>query len=381
MKGMPFHKLPVVIRFLVTLGIAVSGGLVFTFLHTPIPWLLGPMVAMLLGSQLFKLPLLWPAPVRDYGILIIGYSIGLTMTTEALQSILYQLPMMLLMTLLLLGLCTLIAYTASKVTDFDFPSLLVGSVPGGLSQMVSLADEMKPINLTLVTFMQVIRLIMIVFCVPFLLFSPWIGGLSHSSDTAAAILGTAATWSGLFPGMLIYAPLCVAGAWAARKLHFPTAYMLGPLIVMGIVQWTAAAPAPELPASLLNISQLMIGSYVGLMLKPQQLQRKKQTIALALLSNLLLVSGSVGLSYILMLLLSHSAATSLLSMAPGGMDQMSIMAHEVNANLFVVSGYQLFRILFIFLVVSPLLKMILSRLLGVTPNRQTGLPSTDRSVT
>ncbi|MEF3311347.1 AbrB family transcriptional regulator [Paenibacillus sp. GYB004] len=120
---------------------------------------------------------------------------------------------------------------------------------------------------------------------------------------------------------------------------------------------------------------------MGLMLKPQQLQRKNQTIALALLSNLLLVSGSVGLSYILMLLLSHSAATSLLSMAPGGMDQMSIMAHEVNANLFVVSGYQLFRILFIFLVVSPLLKMILSRLLGVTPNRQTGLPSTDRSVT
>lgn len=54
------------------------------------------------------------------------------------------------------------------------------------------------------------------------------------------------------------------------------------------------------------------------------------------------------------------------------------LAHEVNANLFVVSGYQLFRILFIFLVVSPLLKMILSRMLGRTPNRQPGLSSADR---
>lgn len=378
MKGMPYLRLPVVIRFFVSLGIAVSGGLIFTFLHTPIPWLLGPMVAMLLGSQVFKLRLMWPAPVRDYGILIIGYSIGLTLTTEALQSILYQLPMMLLMTLLLLGLCTLIAYVASKVTDFDFPSLLVGSVPGGLSQMVSLADEMKPINLTLVTFLQVIRLIMIVFCVPFLLFSPWIGGNSHASDIAAATRDIGASWSGLFPDMLIYAPLCVIGAWIARKLHFPTAYMLGPLLVMGIVQWTAAAPAPELPASLLNISQLMIGSHVGLMLKPQQLQRKKQTIVLALLSNLLLITGSIGLSYVLVKLLSHSAATSLLSMAPGGMDQMSIMAHEVNACLSVVSGYQLFRILFIFFVVSPLLKMILSRILGRTPNRHPALPSADR---
>ncbi|MNC57373.1 putative ammonia monooxygenase [compost metagenome] len=60
---------------------------------------------------------------------------------------------------------------------------------------------------------------------------------------------------------------------------------------------------------------------------------------------------------------SLSAATSLLSMAPGGMDQMSIMAHEVNANLSVVSGYQLCRILFIFFIVSSVLKIVLTRLL------------------
>nr|WP_258166498.1 AbrB family transcriptional regulator [Paenibacillus sp. PCH8] len=60
---------------------------------------------------------------------------------------------------------------------------------------------------------------------------------------------------------------------------------------------------------------------------------------------------------------SLSAATSLLSTAPGGMDQMSIMAHEVNADLSVVSGYQLFRILFIFFIVSSVLKMILVHML------------------
>ncbi|WP_072732563.1 AbrB family transcriptional regulator [Paenibacillus sp. ov031] len=80
-------------------------------------------------------------------------------------------------------------------------------------------------------------------------------------------------------------------------------------------------------------------------------------------SSVLLIAGSLGLSYILMRMFSLSAATSLLSMAPGGMDQMSIMAHEVNANLSVVSGYQLFRILFIFFIVSSLLKMILMHML------------------
>ncbi|WP_315372070.1 AbrB family transcriptional regulator, partial [Paenibacillus xylanexedens] len=118
-----------------------------------------------------------------------------------------------------------------------------------------------------------------------------------------------------------------------------------------------------LPTSLLNVSKLIIGSLVGLMLKPEQLQRKTQTVTLAVIGSVLLIAGALGLSYLLMNVFSLSAATSLLSMAPGGMDQMSIMAHEVNADLSVVSGYQLFRILFIFFIVSSVLKMILVHML------------------
>lgn len=70
------HSPSVVFRFLLSLSVTVLGGIVFTAIHTPIPWLLGPMVFMLLGSQVLKLPLMWPASVRDYGILIVGYSIG-----------------------------------------------------------------------------------------------------------------------------------------------------------------------------------------------------------------------------------------------------------------------------------------------------------------
>ena len=139
--------------------------------------------------------------------------------------------------------------------------------------------------------------------------------------------------------------------------------MLGPMIVMCVVQLSTTMHTPSLPVSLLNVSQLMIGSHVGLMLKPEQLQRKAQTVTLAVISSVLLITGALGLSYLLMNVFSLSAATSLLSMAPGGMDQMSIMAHEVNADLSVVSGYQLFRILFIFFIVSSVLKMILVHML------------------
>lgn len=54
-----------------------------------------------------------------------------------------------------------------------------------------------------------------------------------------------------------------------------------------------------------------------------------------------------------------SAITSFLSLAPGGADQMGIIGHELEADVSMITGYQLFRILFIFFAVPPLLKLIL----------------------
>ncbi|AKM18823.1 Putative ammonia monooxygenase [Geobacillus sp. 12AMOR1] len=48
--------------------------------------------------------------------------------------------------------------------------------------------------------------------------------------------------------------------------------------------------------------------------------------------------------------------TAFIALAPGGMDQMGILAREAHADLAVVTSYQMFRIFFILLVVPPVLK-------------------------
>src|SRR5699024_1624361 len=62
------------------------------------------------------------------------------------------------------------------------------------------------------------------------------------------------------------------------------------------------------------------------------------------------------LSFLLTLLQPLSSATGLLSMAPGGMDQMGIIAHAIGADLSIVSGYQLFRTFVIFFALPPFVK-------------------------
>jgi uncharacterized membrane protein AbrB (regulator of aidB expression) len=62
-----------------------------------------------------------------------------------------------------------------------------------------------------------------------------------------------------------------------------------------------------------------------------------------------------------LLLISYyplSPSTGFLALAPGGMDQMGILAHVVHADLSMVTGYQLFRLFFIYFAVPPILRLL-----------------------
>ncbi|MBP1964358.1 AbrB family transcriptional regulator [Paenibacillus aceris] len=342
------------IRFIVTLALALVGGLLFTVIHSPLPWLLGPMVLAFLGARfLKKVKPFWPSYLRDTALIIIGYSIGLSFTMGTLKEMGQQLPSMILMTVLLLLFSALIAVCVSKLSGLPLPTVLMGSIPGGLSQMIILAEDTEGIDLTVMTFLQVSRLMMIIFCVPLLVFSPLFGG-DRSAITESAEVS--AYWSDLFPNIFLFAFVCVAFALLAKKIRFPSAYLLGPMIVTAILHLSGVS-GPALPSSLLQFSQLLIGTYVGLLLRPESLTHKVRIIGLAIVSGMVLILGSLGLSAMLSHMHGVSAATAFLAMAPGGMDQMGIMAKEVQADIATVSCYQLFRTWFIFFAVPPLLKL------------------------
>ncbi|WP_223820945.1 AbrB family transcriptional regulator [Bacillus sp. S3] len=343
------------LRFTITALTAIIGGLIFSVLHTPIPWLLGPMTAVLIGARFSKIQYYWPVSIRDTGLIIVGYSIGLSFTKEALQQIIEKLPSMLIMTVLLVCFCAGIAFVVSKLTGVDYPTVLTGSIPGGLSQMIIFAEEMKGIDITTVTFLQVARLMMIIFFVPFLVFGPL---FNHSPIQNASNLADKAAqyYAPLFPNILLFAFICVFCAFLAKKLRFPTPFMLGPIagtaiaVIFGLY-------GPALSQPILDVSQFMIGGYIGLLLKPEKLEHKAKIISLALLSGLFMIAGSVGLGLLLVRFYPMTPSTSLLSLAPGGMDQMAILAHEVHADLSMVTGFQIFRLFFIYFAVPPLLRL------------------------
>src|SRR5690625_429871 len=362
-------------QIIITLITAGVGGALFMLLHIPVPWLLGPMIAMVIGTNVINYQFAWHWKIRNLGMVIIGYTIGLSMTTTALHEMARQLPSMLFMTVLLLLLCGGIAYVISKISDHDYSTSLLASMPGGLTQVIILAEETKGVNLAVVTVTQLIRLMLIIISMPLIVMLPFFKENTEVSSMTEPL--SKAVSVNLFPNIIIFVLVGIVLTFITVKINFPTAYLIGPMLSVIILQ-LIGVEGPELSPILINGSQLMIGTHVGLMLKTDQLPGKIRTVGLALTSGILLLVVGVLLSFLLALLQPVSSATSLLSMAPGGMDQMGLIAHEIGADLSIVSGYQLFRTFFIFFAVPPLIRYIFTVLERKKQKKRRFIPLDER---
>ncbi|UYZ00745.1 AbrB family transcriptional regulator [Peribacillus frigoritolerans] len=357
MKKWDLNNASKTIQFSAALLTAFIGGGLFSLIRFPIPWLLGPMAALLIASRFKNVKLIWPVSMRNTGLIIVGYSIGISFTKSSLSDMISHLPSMLILTALIVLVCACSAFVMSKYSGIDYPTSLTSSIPGGLSQIVVFAEEMKSIDITTVTFFHVTRVIMVVFLVPLLIISPLFAA-NRTNDSSKIMDNVIPEWSDLFPLIFLFALICFLAARIGKIFKLPAPYFLGPVIVTAAIG-LLGLQGPPLPPSLLDISQFMVGGYIGLLLKPEQLDNKRKTLLFALMNGLILICTTMFFSFLLTQYYDLSTITSFLSLAPGGMDQMGIIAQEVNADVSTVTSYQLFRMAFIYAVVPPLLKLVL----------------------
>ena len=335
-----------VLTILTTGLAAIPGGFLFSFLHIPLPWMLGPLTITLIHHALRGKGTRWPVGFRNAGMIVIGYSMGRTVTVETTEQMLINLPGMAAVTLLIVLFSLATGYLTHRQTGISLASGILGSVPGGLAQMVLMAEEIEDADVTAVTLMQMARVMAVLFIVPFVATY----GIVHlpAGTPAPAV----AIHYGLFAALpaLLIAPL---GAWLAKRLNSPIPFLLGPIFA------TAAAvligfPAPPVPRSLINTAQLFFGVYLGVTISLESLRGVGKVLPWAVGGSVALVAFTYLIGFGLTLVTPASLLTAFLSTAPGGITEMGIVALTLGADVAFVLAYQLFR-LFCILLVAPLL--------------------------
>ncbi|NOU97128.1 AbrB family transcriptional regulator [Paenibacillus sp. LMG 31456] len=357
-------------RILETILITFVGGMLFTLLNVPLSWMLGPLAAVLLWTACTRRSLVWPIWLRNGGLLLLGYSMGLSFTLNSAKQISSQLPSMFIATLLTIAFSLGIAFITARQTGVNPASSAIGSIPGGLSQMIVLSEEIEGADKAVVAFMQTIRLLMVVFVIPFVAVhglaadgfvagSAGVGSSIANGGAGNTLVGSLISWSEAVISRPIFSCLIVVGVaaatWIAVKLRFPTAYFLGPILAAATFTVSGLEP-PHLPSLFVLVAQWSLGIYMGLGIKLSSLSNWRRLLPYTILGNVAVIGFSIGLSYVFSLVLPMSLLTAFLGMSPGGMTEMGVTATLVGADVSLVVAYQMFRILFILFIVPYILR-------------------------
>ncbi|MED4225534.1 AbrB family transcriptional regulator [Neobacillus cucumis] len=321
--------------------LAVIGGYVFSLLHIPIPWMLGPIFSIITAQFFYKGTLSWSSRLQDIGIVIVGIAIGEQFNLSLFRSTGILVVYMFLLNMILIASSVALAFVLSKWSKLSLKSMILGTIPGGLSQILLFAEEEKNVDLAAITYFQIVRLLLVVVVIPFIV-------SGHIGSKAAVNIPMSYSLVLLFL-------LSWGFAYVAKRFKMPIAYFLAPILLVIGLQFAPFHLAP-VPPLVMNGAQLLIGAQIGLMLKPHMVKLPFRYLAAGILSSVCLIVITYGTSFIVSYILNFSFATSFLSTAPGGLDQMVLLANAIHADISVVSIFQIFRLLFIFLFVMPALR-------------------------
>ncbi len=326
--------------------LAVLSGYLFSLGHIPLPWTLGPLVTAAFWKCLTKKEVYWPKKFRNTGMLFLGYMMGSPFTQAVAHQVFYQLPLMLTVTLVLIMLCLGTGYIANRFVGIGTANSVIGSLPGGLSQMSIICEETDGTDVSVVTLMQTVRVITVVFTVPLL-------ALHGISDKAAAASRLTTSISpGEIPLLAVFAVTILLLIKLCQRIHLANTYVLAPILGTALLV-LAGVPAPALPFTVIALAQVVIGIRMGIDVDFSSLPNWKKIAASSLLSVLAVILLLLGFAFIISHFYAMSLVTAFISLAPGGMSEMGLIALSANADLPTVVAFQLFRLLFILIVCIP----------------------------
>ena len=342
------NRLPGTLR---ALAVGIPAGYLFDLLHTPIPWMIGPMIAVaalnLMGVRMHSPPL-----ARQMGQVILGSAVSLYFTPTVVAALASNLPAIVAATIAVFLVGGLGALTLSRASGVDGKSTFFASIPGGAMAMAVLADRYGA-QIAPVAVAHSLRVSLVVIIVPFAL---TYGGFP---------LVAAAYRPNLPLNFVLLVPWLAIG-WLlgeiSEKLRFHNGCLLVPIFA-GAALTMSGIQLSAVPHFLIDFAQLMFGLVLGARYERAFFVRYKLFIPFALLNSCFILVASVAAGATLAWAFGLPVATMILATAPGGLAEMTITAQALHISVPLVVAFHLFRVVvvnvgtqYIYPLMSPLLE-------------------------
>ena len=317
---------------LAALAVGVPAGYACHSLDLPIPWMIGPMVAVAVFN-LMGAPMDSPPYARQMGQVLLGSAVSLHFTPPVVAALAANWMPIVLATLATFLIGGLGALLLSRISGVERRSTFFASIPGGAMAMANLAHrygaQVAPVAVS-----HSLRVSIVVIVVPFAL-------------TYGGIPLEAAAYRPSVPlDAAVLAPWLLAGfvlGEVSERLRMHNGYLLIP-IFFGAAFTMSEVRLSAVPQWMTRFAQLMFGLVLGARYERAFFARHKLFIPFALLNAFFGLAASVVVAVALAWTFRLPVATMIISTAPGGLVEMAITAQALEIGVPTVVAFHLARV-------------------------------------
>jgi membrane AbrB-like protein len=243
-----------------------------------------------------------------------------------------------------LALSLLAGVLLSRLTGLDPATAALGSVAGGASGIVSIANDLHADD-RLVAVLQYVRVLIVVLATPLIVEVALPG--HHAVPAHAGATGTL----GDLRGWALTAACCMVGGTVAARARMAAGALLGPMLLAAAL--ALGGVGFTVPVMLREPAFALIGLQIGLRFTPETVRLARRLLLPALLGVLALMLACAGLALLLVATSSETFLSAYLATTPGGLYAVLAAAFGSGADTTFILSVQTLRVL-VMVLLAPL---------------------------
>lgn len=333
------------VETLQTLAIGAAGAGLFWLLGFPAAVLTGPAAAVS-AATLLGVACRVPDLLRDAVFLVLGVSIGSTVTPDVIATATTWPVSFLVLTATLVMILVIVRALLMRGFGYDRITAMLAATPGHLSYVIALSADLRA-DVPRVALVQSVRVLLLTLAAPVLL-AAW-----GAEGTAVPVdRGTVSPWA----AALIFAAALPVGL-VLKRFNLPAPLLLGAMAVSAAGHATDLTPG-ALPVWSTAFAFIVMGCLIGTRFRGVD----RRGIAGAFLAGgtatLIACAAAAAGAMLASKATGLPPAALFLAFAPGGVEVMAALAVETALEPAFVAAHHVFRLILL----SILIPVFLARM-------------------
>jgi hypothetical protein len=283
--------------------------------------------------------------LRQGMIIILGVLLGSGFSPDLVRQLGQWAVSLGIVSLMTLTGATACYFWLRRFTDWNKPTCYFAAMPGGLNDMTLLGGAMGGQERS-IALAHALRILTVVMTIPV-----WYR-LVNGAQTSVLTLVHGPTGND-WRDYAVLVGCGLVGAIVGRLLRLPAAFMMGPMILSAVAHLGGLTNSKP-PGELVAAAQVVVGAGIGCRFVGAAIDKLHKEMAASIGAALIMIAVAVAFAKISVALTGLNLDATVLSYAPGGFAEMSLIGLALGIEVAMVATHHLFR-LFLILLTSPLI--------------------------